>query len=102
MVIAQLFHGQHLDSLSSLGVIALNIGLKIRRELRIQKKTRRIRTGCTAQGKSDPQRQVSQYRSQRIVTGEMLQAEPGDRIILDGEFVIHAGLLHSRRFVAWF
>jgi len=87
IVIAQLLLGQPLGALISLGVIALNIGLKLRRELRIQKKLEEFGQAARAKATVIREGKTQSIDPGEIVLGDMLVAGPGDQLFVDGEIV---------------
>jgi magnesium-transporting ATPase (P-type) len=87
IVIAQLLLGQPLGALISLGVIALNIGLKLRRELRIQKKLEEFVQAARAKSTVIREGKTQSIDPGAIVLGDMLVAGPGDQLFVDGEIV---------------
>ena len=87
MVIVQLLLGQPLGALTSFGVIVLNIGLKIRRKLRVQKKLEDLKQVTRPKATVIREGKIRSIYPREIVIGDMLIAGPGDQIFVDGEIV---------------
>ncbi len=87
IVIAQLLLGQPLGALISLGMIALNIGLKIRRELRVQSKLKEVGQATRPRVTVIRQGRPRSLDPNEIVLGDILIAGPGDQVFVDGEIV---------------